>query len=85
MAGYEVIQLYITDCYASVARRVRELKGFKKIKLEPKEEKEVVFTITDELLRFTNIDMEYTCEEGRFIVAVGNSSETENTAEFLLY
>lgn len=83
-AGQEVVQLYIQDQAASVARPVRELKGFRKIALDPGEEKEVYFTITEEMLRFTNIDMKFASEAGNFYAFVGNSSETQNKAEFLL-
>lgn len=83
-AGSEVVQLYIQDLSASVARPVRELKGFQKVALNPGEEKEVTFTITEDMLRFTNINMKSESEAGNFYVYVGNSSETQNKAEFLL-
>ncbi|MBQ7841566.1 MAG: beta-glucosidase BglX [Lachnospiraceae bacterium] len=83
-AGKEVVQLYIRDHAASVARPVRELKGFEKIALAPGEEKEVIFTITEDMLSFTNIDMEFTSEVGAYSVYVGNSSETENEGVFTL-
>ena len=82
--GCEVVQLYISDRAASVARPVRELKGFEKIALEAGEEREVRFRITEEMLSFTNIDMKFTAEAGVFDVYIGNSSETENRAEFIL-
>ena len=47
VAGKEIVQLYIGDEKASVPRPVKELKGFQKVELLPGEEKEVVFTITD--------------------------------------
>ena len=83
-AGREVVQLYIRDHAASVARPVRELRGAQKIALAPGEEKEVVFAITEEMLAFTNIDMEFTGEPGKYTVYVGNSSGTQNGAEFCL-
>lgn len=82
--GCEVVQLYISDRAASVARPVRELKGFEKIALEAGEERKVRFRITEEMLSFTNIDMKFTAEAGVFDVYIGNSSETENRAEFIL-
>ncbi len=83
-AGREVVQLYLQDHAASVARPVRELKGVQKIALEPGEEKEVVFTITEEMLAFTDINMKFTSEAGRFSIYIGNSSETQNEARFTL-
>jgi beta-glucosidase len=81
-AGHEVVQLYLRDRSASVARPVRELKGVQKLFLQPGEEREVVFTITDEMLSFTDADMNYTSEPGEFSAFVGNSSETLNEAVF---
>ena len=43
--GEEVVQLYIWDVVASVARPVRELKGFQKVGLEPGASEEVIFTL----------------------------------------
>lgn len=83
-AGREVVQMYIQDHAASVTRPVRELKGVQKIALAPGEEKEAVFLITEEMLAFTNIDMEFASEAGEFSVYVGSSSETQNEARFSL-
>lgn len=83
-AGKEVIQCYIRDEVGSVARPVRELKGFHKVELQPGEEKEIVFEITEEMLRFYTIDMEYKSEPGKFTVWIGSSSQTQNGREFIL-
>jgi len=82
--GAEVVQLYICDEAGSVVRPVRELKGFQKIYLAPGEEKEVSFTITEEMLKFYDINMEYKAEPGKFTVYVGGCSDTENSAGFAL-
>ena len=84
MKGKEVVQLYIQDVCASVVRPVRELKGIKKIELFPGEEKTVSFEIREEMLRFHNVDMNYLSEPGEFKIFIGNSSETENGAIFVL-
>lgn len=84
LAGREVVQLYVQDHTACVARPVRELKGVRKICLEPGEEKEAVFIITEEMLSFTDINMKFASEAGRFSIYVGNSSETKNEAQFAL-
>ena len=83
-AGTEVVQLYIRDVAGSVARPVRELKGFQRIAMQPGESREVTFEITEEMLRFYNIDMEYVAEHGRFEVYIGGSSDAEQKAEFRL-
>lgn len=82
--GTETVQLYIRDQVGSVARPVKELKGFDHITLRPGEEGTVSFTITEEMLRFWNIDMKYTSEPGEFIVFLGPDSQTENAASFTL-
>lgn len=83
-AGAQVMQMYITDDASSVVRPVRELKGFEKIWLEAGQEKEVTFTITTDLLKFHDIDMNYVAEPGTFHVYIGDSSKAETAAEFAL-
>jgi len=80
----EVVQLYINDPVASVSRPVRELKGFLKLSLNPMEEMEVVFEITEEMLRFHDINGNFVSEAGEFNVLIGNCSTTSNHASFLL-
>lgn len=50
--GSEVIQLYIRDVAASIARPVKELKGFEKVTLEPGSSRTVEFVITEPMLQF---------------------------------
>ncbi len=82
--GEEIVQLYIRDLYSSVTRPVKELKGFKKIKLQPGESITVIFDITPELLAFTNINMEYCIEPGEFEIMIGNSSRDEDLIRTIL-
>ena len=84
VAGKEAVQLYIRDKKASVVRPMRQLKGVQKIHLEAGEEKEVSFTITEEMLCFYDINMNYTSEKGDFTLWIGRSSLTENGADFKL-
>ena len=72
--GEEVVQLYTRDLVGSVSRPVKELKGFQKVKLAPRESKIIVFTLTEEDLKFWNYDMKYVAEPGDFKVFVGGSS-----------
>ncbi|MDO4465278.1 MAG: beta-glucosidase BglX [Bacillota bacterium] len=81
-SGTEVVQLYIQDQTASVVRPVKELKGLQKVTLQPGEEKEVSFAVTESMLQFTRADGTVGSEPGIFSVWIGNSSETENKAEF---
>jgi beta-glucosidase len=73
--GAEVVQLYIRDEYASVTRPVKELKGFKKVWLDPGQSTTVSFTINPELLSFYNAAMKWVVEPGDFTLMVGGSSD----------
>lgn len=74
-AGDEVIQLYIHDEYASVSRPTKELKGFKRISLNPGETQTVKIPLKPEHLQMWNIDMKRVVEPGDFKIMVGTSSE----------
>ena len=82
--GTETVQLYVTDKVGSVARPMRQLKGFTKLTLEPGESKDAVFTLTSEDLRFYTRSMEYKAEPGDFIVWAGADSRTKNGKQFKL-
>lgn len=73
--GDEVVQMYIHDAVATIARPVKELKRFKRITLEPGERKTVHFTLTSEDLASYDIDMNLGVEPGIFEVMIGSSSE----------
>ncbi len=73
--GEETVQLYVRDLVASVTRPVKELKGFQKIRLKPGESKEVVFTLSENDLKFYRRDMTYGAEPGAFEVMVGGASD----------
>src|SRR6476469_4855449 len=77
--GAEVVQMYIRDDYSSVTRPVKELKGFKKIWLDPGESQTVTFTIQPELLAFYDKDMKWVVEPGDFTIMVGTSSNETGT------
>lgn len=73
--GAEVVQMYIRDDYSSVTRPVKELKGFKKIWLDPGQSQNVSFTITPELLSFYDINMKWIVEPGDFTIMIGTASD----------
>ncbi len=81
-AGAEVMQLYLRDLTASVTRPVKELRGFRRVMLDPGEAETVAFTLTAEDLAFYDLDMTRAVEPGRFKVFVGGSSEDVMEAEF---
>ncbi len=75
MAGDEVVQLYLRDELSSVARPVRELKGFSRIHLKPGETAEVSFAITPRMLSMLNENLETVIEPGDFRIMIGASSK----------
>lgn len=83
VAGAQVVQLYIQDIAASVVRPVKELKGFEKLYLKPGEEKTCIFTVDETMLRFLREDETLGSEEGEFHIWIGESSITDNMAQFV--
>lgn len=74
-AGDEVVQLYLIDRYASMARPVKELAGFKRVSLQPGEKKKVVFEVAASQMAFLDKDMRWKVEKGTIGVEIGSSSE----------
>lgn len=72
--GDEVVQLYLRDRLATVARPVQELQGFQRIRLAAGEEREIRFVLSREQLKMLNGEMNEVVEPGEFRVAVGASS-----------
>jgi beta-glucosidase len=73
-AGDEVVQLYIQDPVASLPRPVQELKGFRRLRLDPGETRTVEFEIHMDQLAFYDEAMQLVVEPGTFRVMVGSSS-----------
>ena len=73
--GDEVFQLYVRHPDAPVPRPIRELKGFKRITLQPGERKRVAFTMDTKLLGYYDEAMRYVIVPGVIEVMVGDSSE----------
>ncbi len=81
--GREIVQLYIRDVYGSVTRPVKELRGFRKVTLEPCQKKTVSFVINPtEHLSFYDYNMNYAVEPGLFKLWVGPDSASGLEAEF---
>jgi beta-glucosidase len=74
-AGDEVVQLYVRDLLASVARPVIMLEGFRRVHLEPGESKEVSFTLSPAELQLLDQTMRFVVEPGTFRVLIGASSK----------
>jgi beta-glucosidase len=72
--GDEVVQLYVRDEVSSVARPVKELKGFRRVTIDPGKTETVEFSIGPEELSFLNREMRRVVEPGTFKIMVGGNS-----------
>jgi len=72
--GVEVVQVYVSDLVASVARPERQLVGFARVSLAPGGAATVRFTVHPSRLAFYDQDMQFVCEPGEYQVSVGGSS-----------
>jgi beta-glucosidase len=84
VTGDEVVQLYLRDDVASITRPVKELRGFRRITLQPGESRTVVFVLRPDDLAFYGPDLRRIVEPGTFTVFVGTSSEAVREAHFEL-
>lgn len=74
-AGSEIVQVYVQDVECSVPRPVKELKGFRKVYLEPGESKQVVIPLDRRAFSFWDpVRKEWLLEEGMFRLYIGSSS-----------
>lgn len=73
--GDEVVQLYLIDIFASMTRPVKELAGFKRLKLKPGEKRSIIFEVDASQMAFLDTDMRWKVEKGDIGVELGSSSE----------
>ena len=73
--GEEIVQTYLHDKVGSIARPVKELKDFKKLKLKAGETRTIKFIIDKEKLSFYNQRLEWVAEPGEFDIMIGSSSK----------
>jgi len=82
VAADEIVQLYVRDLVASITRPVKELKGFRRVRLEPGQTITIDFDLHTNDLAFFGRDNQSTVEPGVFHAWMGGSSETELRTEF---
>ena len=82
--GKEVVQLYLRDLVGSIARPMKELKGFKLIELNPGESTTVEFVIDNSLLEFYTYNKKWESEPGKFHLFIGGNSNVTEYKEFNL-
>ena len=80
--GDEVVQLYVRDTIASITRPMKELRGFRRVTLDPGESRTISFPLTRGALSFYGPDMKKIVEPGLFKVYVGGSSVQTLAGEF---
>lgn len=78
----EVVQLYVRDVVASLARPVRELKGFEKVALKAGEKKSITFQLSADDLSLYNLEMKKITEPGEFQVWISTDSQSGIPASF---
>ena len=81
-AGAEVVQIYISDVESVLPKPVKELKFFRKVMLEPNEEKVIEFTLTEQA--FASFDPQYDmwlAEEGEYDIIAATSSDTQDECQ----
>jgi beta-glucosidase len=73
--GAEVVQVYVQDVESSVARPVRELKGFAKVRLAAAESERVSIELDQRAFAFWSVRAgRWAVEAGDFVIGVGPSS-----------
>lgn len=73
--GKEVVQLYVSDLFASITPSVKRLRGFEKINLSSGEENLVSFKITSDDLAFVGLNNQWRVEEGEFEIKIDALSQ----------
>lgn len=82
--GEEVVQCYIRDIAADIARPIKELKGFEKIKIGPGESRVVTFRLTEKDLSYWNHEARFKADPGKFKVFIGGNSRDVKELDFEL-
>jgi len=73
--GYETIQVYSSDLFASITPDIKRLRRFSKVYLKGGEEKTIKFTLPINELAFVNYNNEYVVEPGKFKISISDLSQ----------
>lgn len=82
--GVETVQMYISDKVFRVIRPMKELKGYKKVRINANDKKTVTFEINIDMLKYYDNDKKFEVEKGEFEVMVGTSSKEYLSVKFNL-
>jgi len=80
VAGDEVVQLYVRDVASAITRPMKELKGFRRVTLQPGAATTVEFTLGKDAFAYWNEAMQYVVEPGEFHIMAGPNSVDLKTA-----
>lgn len=80
--GEEIAQLYIRQKFATVARPIKELKGFKKLFIKAGTTVNIDFYLTNNELGFYNNDGKFIVENGEYEIMVGKNSDDVSTINY---
>ena len=73
--GYETIQLYSSDLYASITPDIKRLRDFNKVEIKGGELKTIIFDLPVSELAFANAKNEFVVEPGKFKLAIDKFSK----------
>ncbi len=86
VSGYETAQLYVGDMESSVSRPVKELKGFRKVYLNPEENIEIIMLLHKQDFSFWNDQIHsWQMEPGAFKIMIGASSDDIRLTQEIKY
>ena len=80
--GEEIVQLYLRDIVRSITPPVQELKGFKRVSLQPGETQEVTFELTPKELALVNQQGELLQQAGHVDVYIGGGQPYKSEGVF---
>ena len=73
--GFETIQLYSSDLYASITPDIKRLRDFSKVEIKAGETKTIIFDLPVDNLAFVNLNNDYIVEPGKFKLTIDKLSE----------
>ena len=82
--GHEVVQVYVSDLFASITPDNKRLRAFDKVFIKSGENKKVSFRIPVKDFSFVNLENKYVLESGDFTVHVGGNSKDLTSLNFFV-